>query len=134
MQIDSFTVLLFALSIKLVLGGLFAVYWLKNRTSSWFIWWGAALALGSVTAALFMLRTTIENYLTLGVGNAFMLTAVACTWQGARTFEKRQAQWLPVLAAPGFFTPAEASYGCGGRGGTGTRTTVRGPRRRRRSS
>ncbi len=103
MQIDSFTVLLFALSIKLVLGGLFAVYWLKNRTSSWFIWWGAALALGSVTAALFMLRTTIENYLTLGVGNAFMLTAVACTWQGARTFEKRQAQWLPVLAAPGFW-------------------------------
>jgi len=100
MQIDSFTVLLFALTIKLVLGGLFVVFWLKNRTSPWFIWWGAALAFGSVTAALFMLRTSIENYLTLGVGNAFMLTAVACTWQGARTFEKRQAQWLPVLAAP----------------------------------
>lgn len=100
MQIDSFTVLLFALSIKLVLGGLFAVFWLKNRTASWFIWWGAALALGSATAALFMLRTSIENYLTLGLGNAFLLAAVACTWQGARTFEKRQAQWLPVLAAP----------------------------------
>ena len=51
-------------------------------------------------AALFMLRTTIENYLTLGIGNAFLLAAVACTWQGARTFEKREALWLPVLAAP----------------------------------
>jgi len=103
MPIDSFTVLLFALSIKLVLGGLFAVFWLKNRTSPWFIWWGAALALGSVTAALFMLRATLENYLTLGVGNAFLMAAVACTWQGARTFEKRQALWLPVLAAPVFW-------------------------------
>ena len=100
MAIDSFTVLLFGLFIKLVLGGLFVVFWLKNRTSSWFMWWGAALALGSATAALFMLRTTIENYLTLGIGNAFLLAAVACTWQGARTFEKREALWLPVLAAP----------------------------------
>jgi diguanylate cyclase (GGDEF)-like protein len=100
MQIDSFTVLLFALFIKLVLGGLFAVFWLKNRTSPWFMWWGVALASGSVTAALFMLRTTIENYLTLGVGNAFLLIGVLCTWQGTRTFGRRNALWLPVLAVP----------------------------------
>jgi diguanylate cyclase (GGDEF)-like protein len=100
MQIDSFTVLLFALTIKLVLGGLFAVFWLKNRASAWFLWWGFSLALGSVTAALFMLRTTIENYVTLGIGNAFLLAAVACTWQGTRTFEKRAPLWLPVVAAP----------------------------------
>lgn len=100
MQIDSFTVLLFALTIKLVLGGLFAVFWLKNRASPWFLWWGFALALGGVTAALFMLRASFENYLTLGIGNAFLLEAVACTWQGARTFEKRPALWWPVVAAP----------------------------------
>ena len=100
MQIDSFTVLLFALTIKLVLGGLFAVFWLKNRAAPWFLWWGFALALGSVTALLFMLRTTIENYVTLGIGNAFLIAAVACTWQGARAFEKRPPQWLPVVAAP----------------------------------
>jgi diguanylate cyclase (GGDEF)-like protein len=47
-----------------------------------------------------MLRTTIENYVTLGIGNAFLIAAVACTWQGARAFEKRPPQWLPVVAAP----------------------------------
>jgi diguanylate cyclase (GGDEF)-like protein len=100
MQIDSFTVLLFALTIKLVLGGLFAVFWLKNRAAPWFLWWGFALALGSATALLFMLRTTIENYVTLGIGNAFLIAAVACTWQGARTFEKRAPLWMPVVAGP----------------------------------
>jgi diguanylate cyclase (GGDEF)-like protein len=103
MPIDTFTVLLFGLFTKVLLGALFAAFWLKNRASRWFIWWGAALVLGSVTAALFMLRTSLENYLTLGIGNAFLIAAVACTWQGARTFEKREPLWLPVLAAPAFW-------------------------------
>ena len=39
MPIDSFTVLLFGLFIKLVLGGLFVVFWWKNRSAPWFGWW-----------------------------------------------------------------------------------------------
>ena len=100
MPIDSFTVLLFGLFVKLLLGALFAAYWLNNRASTWFAWWGAALVCGSVTAALFMLRAGGENYLTLGIGNAFLIAAIACAWQGARTFEKRDPLWLPVLAFP----------------------------------
>ncbi len=100
MAIDSFTVLLFALFVKLLLGALFAAFWLKNRASQWFIWWGAALVFASVTAAVFMLRATIENFLTLGVGNAFLMASVACTWQGARAFEKREPLLWPVVAAP----------------------------------
>jgi len=53
-----------------------------------------------VTALLFMLRNSVENYLTLGVGNAFMLAAVACNWEGARTFEKRPPLWWPALVVP----------------------------------
>jgi hypothetical protein len=34
MAIDSFTVLLFALFVKLLLGALFAAFWIKNRTST----------------------------------------------------------------------------------------------------
>jgi diguanylate cyclase (GGDEF)-like protein len=103
MPIDSFTVLLFGLFIKLLLGVMFGAFWLNNRSSMWFAWWGAALVSGSVTAALFMLRAGGENYLTLGIGNAFLIAAIACTWQGARTFEKRDPLWLPALAAPGIW-------------------------------
>src|SRR5262245_22633052 len=70
MAVDSFTVLLFGLLIKLVLGGLFAAYWLNNRGSPWFAWWGAALACGSLTAALFMLRASPDAFPTIGLGNA----------------------------------------------------------------
>ena len=55
MPIDSFTVLLFGLFIKLVLGALFVVFWLKNRAAPWFAWWSASLLLGGVTSALYML-------------------------------------------------------------------------------
>src|ERR1051325_707247 len=67
------------------------------------MWWGAALVFASMTAAILMLRATVENFLTLGVGNAFLMAAVACTWQGARTFEKREPQLWPVAAAPAFW-------------------------------
>ena len=106
MPIDSFTVLLFGLFVKLLLGVVFAAFWLNNRSSMWFAWWGAALAFGSVTSALFMLRAAGENFLTLGVGNVFLIAAFACTWQGARTFEKREPLWLPTLAAPGIWLAA----------------------------
>ena len=100
MQVDSFTVLLFGLLIKLVLGGLFAAYWFNNRGSPWFGWWGVALASGSLTAALYMVRPSTASFLTMGVGNALFLTAFACLWQGARSFEKRRPLWLAVAAVP----------------------------------
>ena len=43
MPIDSFTVLVFALFIKIVLGALFVVFWLRSRTAPWFGWWSATL-------------------------------------------------------------------------------------------
>ena len=45
MQIDSFTVLLFGLFIKAVLGGLFLVFWYKQRSATWYAWWSGALFL-----------------------------------------------------------------------------------------
>ena len=100
MQVDSFTVLLFGLFIKLLLGGLFAAFWFNNRSSPWFAWWGAALGSGSFTAALFMLRTSREDFITIGIGNSFFIVAFACLWQGARVFEKRRPLWAVVFAAP----------------------------------
>ena len=61
MQVDLFTVLLFGLFVKLLLGGLFAAYWLNNRGSPWFGWWGVSLASGSLTAALYMFRGSTQT-------------------------------------------------------------------------
>ena len=99
MPIDSFTILLFGLFIKLVLGALFAVFWLKNRAAPWFAWWEATLLLGSVTSILYMLRGA-DSFISVGIGNAFLVASMACAWQGARAFDLRRPLWSPVLLAP----------------------------------
>ena len=106
MPIDSFTVLFFDLFIKLVLGALFVVFWLRTRRAPWFAWWSAALLLGSGTSMLFMLRASAENFFTIGIGNALLIAAFACTWQGARAFERRPALWLPTIGVPGLWLAA----------------------------
>jgi diguanylate cyclase (GGDEF)-like protein len=99
MPIDSFTVLLFGLFIKLVLGVLFAVFWQKNHDAPWFGWWAASLLLAGITSILYMLRGA-DNVVSVSVGNAALITSFACCWQGARTFDRRLPLWGPVLAVP----------------------------------
>ena len=99
MPIDSFTVLLFGLLIKLVLGALFVVFWLKNRAAPWFGWWSASLLLGGITSALYMWRGT-ESLISVGFGNAALIASFACCWQGARAFDWRRPLWIAVLALP----------------------------------
>jgi diguanylate cyclase (GGDEF)-like protein len=99
MPIDSNTVLLFGLLVKLVLGGLFVVFWVRTRSAPWFGWWAASLLSGSVTSVLYMLRGA-EGILSLGFGNAAILVSFACCWQGARAFDRRHILWAPVLVAP----------------------------------
>ena len=108
MPIDSFTVLLFGLFIKLVLGALFAAFWWKNRASTWFAWWSGSLILSSGTSAFFMLRAAGQNFFTIGIGNALLITALAFCWQGARALEGRRPLWLPTLAAPALWLTASA--------------------------
>jgi diguanylate cyclase (GGDEF)-like protein len=101
MLIDSFTVLLFGLLIKLLLGGLFIVFWMKTRNAAWFAWWAASLFLGVVTSIMFMLRAAAsDNFLTIGVGNGSLLAALVCCWQGARAFERRRPIWAAVVLTP----------------------------------
>jgi diguanylate cyclase (GGDEF)-like protein len=99
MPIDTFTVLLFGLFIKLVLGALFVVFWLKNRRTPWFAWWSVSLLLGSFTSALYMWHGP-DSPLSVGVGNAGLVISFACCWQGARVFDLRPPLWGPVLLAP----------------------------------
>jgi diguanylate cyclase (GGDEF)-like protein len=100
MQIDSFTVLLFGVFIKALLGMLFLVFWLKEQRSPWFVWWSATFLLGAVAAGLFMFRGAADDLISIGIGNSALVAAFVCCWQGARVFDRRRPLWIPVLVLP----------------------------------
>jgi GGDEF domain-containing protein len=99
MPIDSFTVLLFALLIKLVLGAMFLVFWWKNHSAPWFGWWSASLLLGSGTSVAYLV-SGIESLLSIGLGVGMLIASMACCWQGARAFDRRGTLWSPMLIPP----------------------------------
>lgn len=100
MHLDSATVILFALLVKVLLAFLFFVFWFRRRRAVWFGWWGASLLLGSVAASILIARGEFTpDFLGLGLGVAGMIASFGCCWQGARTFEGRRPLWLP------FFVP-----------------------------
>lgn len=99
MPIDSFTVLVFGLFIKLVLGVLFLAFWLQTRIASWFGWWSASLLVGSLTAVLYIWSGP-DSLLGVGVGNAVLIVSFVCCWLGARAFDGRPPLWSPLLLMP----------------------------------
>jgi diguanylate cyclase (GGDEF)-like protein len=106
MQIDSFTVLLFGLFIKAVLGGLFLVFWYKQRSAAWYAWWSATFFLGCVATLLYVARGFASDLLGIGLGNVALVAGIAACWQAARVFNRRRALWLPVFLAPGIWLAA----------------------------
>jgi diguanylate cyclase (GGDEF)-like protein len=98
MYIDTFTVLLFGLLVKLPLSILFLIFWLGGRRASGFAWWGVALLLGAIAGAIFMTRGFAGEFFTVGIGVAALIAAFDCCWQGARGFEGRRALKFPLLA------------------------------------
>ena len=107
MNIDHFTIMLFGLFIKLMLGVLFFIFWLNDRRGAvWFAWWSATFLLGGLAALLFMLRGFGGDFFAIGVGVASLIAAFGCCWQGARAFDKRRPLWLPVLLAPAIWLAA----------------------------
>ena len=107
MNIDHFTIMLFGLFIKLMLGILFFIFWLNDRRGQpWFAWWSATFLLGGLAAGCFLLRGFGGDFIAIGVGVASLIAAFGCCWQGARAFDKRRPLWLPVLLAPAIWLAA----------------------------
>jgi hypothetical protein len=100
MQIDGFTVVLMGIFARTLLGILFVVFWLSDKRAVWFVWWSATFFLGDVAALFFLLNRFEFLSLPFGYEVALLIDAMACVWQGARTFEGREPLWLPVLVAP----------------------------------
>src|SRR6187200_53478 len=97
MYIDTFTVLLFGLLVKLPLSILFLIFWLGGRRASGFAWWGIALLLGAIAGVIFMTRGFAGEFFTIGLGVAAFIAAFDCCWQGARAFGGRPALRWPLL-------------------------------------
>lgn len=100
MQLDSATVILFALFVKVLLAGLFFSFLLRSRRSIWFAWWGATFALGSLSATVFLVGGFEGNLFSAGVGPSLLLFAFGCCWQGVRAFEGKRPLWLALFAFP----------------------------------
>jgi diguanylate cyclase (GGDEF)-like protein len=100
MQIDGFTVLMMGILARMLLGILFLVFWLRDKRAVWFVWWSATFFLGDVAVVIYLLGRFVFLSLPFGYEIAILIAAVACCWQGARTFEGREPLWLPVLVAP----------------------------------
>jgi diguanylate cyclase (GGDEF)-like protein len=103
MQLDAFTILIFGILVKSLLGVLFLVFWLRLGRAIWFAWWSATFFIGVIAATLF-LAGFAEGESTLAVVAGALMTAFACCWQGARAFERRRPLWIAAAAAPAVWT------------------------------
>jgi len=106
MQIDSFTVLLFGLFIKLVLGSLFLVFWYKQRSAAWYVWWAATLLLACAATVLFAVRGFTADLFAIGIGNVALIAALVCNWQAARVFNHVRPLWMPIVTVPSLWFAA----------------------------
>ncbi len=97
--LDSATVILFGLLVKVLLAALFFVFWYRSRRAIWFAWWGASLLLGTFAAGNILLHGFNAEFISLGVTVAFIIASFGCCWQGARVFERRAPLWLLFFGA-----------------------------------
>lgn len=109
MYIDAFTVLLSGLLVKVVLGTLFLVLWLRARRAKWFAWWSVTFYLSALSSLCFLAANSAAVFFPLAV--ALLIAALVCGWQGVRAFEKRRPLWLALLAAPAIWLGACAIPG-----------------------
>jgi diguanylate cyclase (GGDEF)-like protein len=100
MPVDSYTILLSGVFIKALLCALFFVFWLYDRRATCFIWWSAAYGLGTLAAAIFLLRGFAGEMFAIGAGVAALVAAFSSIWQGARAFDGRRPLWLMFIGAP----------------------------------
>lgn len=99
MQLDAFTILIFGILVKALLGVLFLVFWLRSGRAIWFAWWSATFFIGVLSAGL-VLWGFLDGPPRLAVVAGALMAAFACCWQGARAFERRRPLWIPIVAVP----------------------------------
>ena len=97
MQIDSFTVLLFGLFIKAVLGGLFLVFWYSSAARPGTPGGAPRSSWPASRRCCSRSRGFAADLLAIGIGNVALIAAFACCWQARAGVRPAPALWWPML-------------------------------------
>jgi diguanylate cyclase (GGDEF)-like protein len=101
LQLDSFTILIAGCALLVLLGAVFVVLWVRDRSSPSLLWWGLPFVLGGLTLTLYARPGWDADLATIALGNAGRIFALGCLWLGLRVFQHRKAglHWLAGICA-----------------------------------
>jgi diguanylate cyclase (GGDEF)-like protein len=100
-QLDSYTLLVANCGLLVLLGCAFVFIWMRDRRSTWLLWWGIPVIAIGVALASYMPGAHAGDFIPIAFGNAARIAAVGCFWYGIRIFQGRKPIWgsISVLCA-----------------------------------
>ncbi len=98
MQLDSYTLLVASCGLLILLGTAFVFVWLRDRRSTWLLWWGGPIIFTGAALTFYLQSNWADNFVAIAFGNSARITAVGCLWYGIRLFEGRRPPWGTVTA------------------------------------
>ena len=74
--------------------------WMQNTQIRAVAWWGGAHLVRASSVVLFGMYGSVPQAISIDLANALLFLSFAITWTGARVFDGRPAQPLPIVAGP----------------------------------
>jgi diguanylate cyclase (GGDEF)-like protein len=99
MNLDINTLFQVTIYVEAILGLLLLFVWVQNTAVRAVLWWGFAHLLRAGSVALFGMYGSVPDLISIDLANAFLFTAFAVTWTGARVFDGRPEE--PVYLVTG---------------------------------
>lgn len=100
MQLDVTTLSVVTVFVTALLGALLVFAGVQNRSIRAPMWWGAAYIIGAAGLSLVASRGGVSDFLSVDLGNAFVLLGYGLIWSGARVFDDRKVRPALLLLAP----------------------------------
>ena len=98
LQLDGFTILVAGCSLLVLLGALFILLWVRDRSSTALLWWGIPFIMGGAALIFYMRPGWDTDFVSIALGNAARIAALGCLWQGIRVFQHRRPALLSLAA------------------------------------
>lgn len=118
MPLDVPTLFVVSICVTTILGLFLLFAWVQDRSIRALAWWGVAYLIGGLSVALYSLNSSLDNPLSIAIGNALLFVACGVIWSGARLFHGREVLafsmfagaigWLFALHINGFIGSATA--------------------------
>ncbi|HZY67478.1 MAG TPA: hypothetical protein VFE52_02760, partial [Devosia sp.] len=98
MQLDSYTLLVTSCGLLVALGLAFVFLWLRDRRTTWLLWWGVPIISTGVALISYLPGARAEDFAAVAYGNAARILAIGCLWHGVRLFQGRRPWWGSLSA------------------------------------